>query len=162
MKMPTGRSIRLVLTTLGFAGLIVALSAIPAAATPGSNFGPTLLGRGTDQSAGTIPITQGLDVVVQQNVIGIGGFSGWHSHPGGAIVVIQSGELTTYESVGNHCVVTTYTAGQAFVERPGKPLNAVNTGTTMARTIATFPGVPVGVVGAQRTDEPNPGTCPGV
>jgi quercetin dioxygenase-like cupin family protein len=157
--MPSGRTIRLAVTTAAFAGLILALNAAPAGATPGHNFGPTQLARGTNQSHGTIPISQGLDIVVAQNTIAPKGYSGWHSHPGGAIVVVQAGEITTYESVGNHCLVTRYIAGQAFVEGAGKPLNAVNTGTTTTITIATFPGVPVGVDGAQRTDEADPGTC---
>ena len=161
MKTPTGL-IRLALTTFGFAGLIVILSAAPAAATPPSNFGSTLLGRGTDQSNGSLPIQGGLDVVVTQNTVAPGGSSGWHSHPGGAIVVIKTGQITIYRSVGNHCDITTYVAGQAFIERPGQPLIAVNNGSTTTTSYATFPNVPVGVPGAQRTDEPNPGTCPGV
>ena len=160
--MPTGRKIRLALTTLGFAGLIVALNAAPAGATPPNNFASVLLGRGTLQSNGSLPINAGLDVVVAQNIVQPGGSSGWHMHPGGAIVVITQGQITTYESVGDHCVVTTYTAGQAFTERPNKPLIAVNEGSTVTISYATFPNVPVGVPGAQRIDLPNPGTCPGV
>ena len=162
MKLPSARTIRLVLTTLGFAGLIVALSAAPAGATPPNNFASSILGRGTLQSNGTIPINAGLDIVMAQNTVQPGGSSGWHSHPGGAIVVVQQGQITTHESVGGHCIVTTYTAGQAFTERAGKPLIAVNDGTTVTIVVVAFPNVPVGVPGAQRTDLPNPGTCPGV
>jgi quercetin dioxygenase-like cupin family protein len=160
--MPTGRRIRLAITTLGFAGLIVALSAAPAGATPPNNFGSTPLGRGTLQSNGSLPFNAGLDVVVAQNTVPPGGSSGWHMHPGGAIVVIAQGQITTYESVGQHCIVTTYTAGQAFTERANKPLIAVNQGSTVTISYATFPNVPVGITGAQRIDLPNPGTCPGV
>jgi len=155
--MPTGRSIRLALTTLGFAGLIVAVNVVPATATPGHNFTPTLLGRGTDQSDGTLPIREGLDVVVTQNTVLANGRSGWHSHPGGAIVVVADGQITTYRQGGNGCEGTLYTKGQAFLERPGQPLNAVNTGTTTTTVIATFPNVPVG--GSTRIDLPDPGTC---
>lgn len=162
MKLPTRRTLRFALTTLGFAGLIVALNAAPAGATPANNFASTVLGRGTLQSNGTLPINAGLDIVVAQNIVQPGGSSGWHSHPGGAIVVIAQGQITTYESFGGHCVVTTYTTGQAFTERAGKALIAKNNGSTVTTVIATFPNVPVGVVGAQRTDLPNPGTCPGV
>lgn len=160
--MPTGRKIRLALTTLGFAGLIVALNAAPAGATLPIDFKGQILGIGTLQSNGSLPINAGLDVVVAQNTVQPHGSSGWHMHPGGAIVVIAQGQITTYESVGNHCVVTTYTAGQAFTERANKPLIAVNEGSTVTITVATFPNVPVGIAGAQRIDLPNPGTCPGV
>jgi quercetin dioxygenase-like cupin family protein len=160
--MPTGRKIRLALTTLGFAGLVVALNAAPAGATPPNNFAGQVLGRGTLQSNGSLPINAGLDIVVAQNTVQPGGSSGWHMHPGGAIVVVAQGQITTYESVGDHCIVTTYIAGQAFTERANKPLIAVNRGSTVTITFATFPNVPVGVPGAQRIDLPNPGTCPGV
>ena len=160
--MSIGRKIRFAITTLGFAGLIVALNAAPAGATPANNFAGQVLGRGTLQSNGTLPINAGLDVVVAQNTVQPGGSSGWHMHPGGAIVVIVQGQITTYESVGDHCIVTTYTAGQTFTERANKPLIAVNRGSTVTISIATFPNVPVGIAGAQRIDIPNPGTCPGV
>jgi hypothetical protein len=119
-----------------------------------------------------------LEIVVTKNTAKPGGTSGWHSHPGGAIVVIQSGQITTYRSAGrdesedgNHdgnndgnssCIITTYMAGQSFIERPGEPLNAKNNGLTDTIIFATFPGVPVDASGhtLQRTDEPNPGTCP--
>ena len=120
-------------------------------------FGAILdLGRGTLQSNGSLPINAGLDVVVAQNTVPPGGSSGWHMHPGGAIVVVAQGQITTYESFGDHCIVTTYIAGQSFTERANKPLIAVTI------TFATFPNVPVGIQGAQRIDLPNPGTCPGV
>jgi quercetin dioxygenase-like cupin family protein len=159
--MPSGRTIRLAVTTVAFAGLIVALNAAPAGATQGSKFAGTLLGRGTNVSHGTLPIKGDLDVVVVSNVVQPGGYSGWHSHPGGAIVVVAHGQITTYTSVGNHCNVTIYTEGQTFFEQPGQPLNAVNRSASVTTVIATFPGVPVGVPGplAWRTDEADPGTC---
>ncbi len=156
------RGMRLALMTLGFAGLIVAVNAAPAAATAANNFHSTPLGHGTYVSHGTLPLVQGLEIVVSRNDVDPGGFSGWHSHPGGAIVVLQAGEITTYRSVGNHCEVTTYTAGQSFIERPGDVLMAV-AGSHGATVYATFPGVPmVNGTPAPRTDEPDPLTCPGL
>jgi hypothetical protein len=38
-------------------------------------------------------------------------------------------------------------------------VDAFNTGSTDTIVVATFPGVPVGVVGGQRIDQRNPGTC---
>ena len=100
-----------------------------------------------------------MDIVVVSTIAGPGGSSGWHSHPGGAIVVIQTGQVTTYQSFGNHCVINTYTHGQSFIERPNVPLIAI-AGSEGALIYATFPGVPVG--GSPRITLPNPGTCPGV
>jgi len=151
---------RLAVLTVGLAGLFVAFNVVPGAATPSVGFTRQTLGRGTYMSNGSLPLEQGLDVVVSKITVVPGGSSGWHSHPGGAIAIVQQGELTLYESVGNHCDVTTYTQGQSFVERPSDVVNAVNTGSTDFIVVATFPGVPVG--GSSRIDRPNPGTCPGI
>lgn len=163
MNTHTRRAIRLVAMTVGAAGLLVAVNAVPGAATPPSpppGFTNQLLGRGTYVSHGTLPLEQGSDIVVSKITVAPGGSSGWHSHPGGAIVVVQQGEVTLYTSVGNHCDVTIYTQGQSFVERRGEVNEAVNAGSTPYVIFVTFPGVPVG--GSARIDQPNPGTCPGV
>jgi quercetin dioxygenase-like cupin family protein len=146
-----------VLITLAIAMLLALASAVPGLATPASNFVSTVLARGTDQSVGTLVLKWGTDTVVAQNVVEVGGSSGWHSHPGGAIVVVQQGQITTYRSVGGQCEVTTYTAGQSFLERPSDTLNAVNTGQIQTIIYAAFPGVPAG--GSPRIDRPDPGTC---
>jgi quercetin dioxygenase-like cupin family protein len=140
--------------------LLAAVTTVPAAATPPVNLTSTLLARGTDLSVGTIPLQEGTDVVVAQITVLPGGSSGWHSHPGGAIVVIQQGAFTVYRSVGSQCVSTSYTAGQAFIERPGEVDQVVNTGTIPYVLFVTFPRVPQG--GSTRIDQPNPGTCTGV
>jgi len=89
-----------------------------------------------------------------------GGSSGWHSHPGGAIIVVKQGSLTVYSAVGGKCETTTYTAGQAFIERPGEVDDVLNAGTIPYVLFVTFPRVPQG--DSARTDEPDPGTCPGI
>lgn len=90
-----------------------------------------------------------------------GGYSGWHSHPGGSIIVVKQGSLTVYRSVGSQCETTTYSAGQAFTERPGEVDQVVNNGTEDYILYVTFPRVPLGE--SPRTDvSPDPGTCPGV
>jgi hypothetical protein len=146
-----------VLIILAIAMLLALASAVPGFATPASNFASHVLGRGTDQSVGTLAVQWGPDTVIAENVVEVGGYSGWHSHPGVAIVIVQQGEITTYRSVGGHCVVTTYTAGQSFLERPSDTLNAVNTGQIQTIIYAAFPGVPAG--GPTRIDRPDPGTC---
>ncbi|MDQ2943621.1 MAG: hypothetical protein M3R21_08140 [Candidatus Dormibacteraeota bacterium] len=55
-------------------------------------------------------------------------------------------------------MINHYIAHQAFIERPGEPLNAVNEGETDTIIYATFPGVPLN--GSPRTDEPKPSSCP--
>src|SRR5260370_30020687 len=152
------RVMRLAVMTVGLTGLLVTVNTGPGAATRPVGFTSQLLGRGTYVSDGTLPIRQGLDIVVSKITVVPGGSSGWHSHPGGALVILKQGELTIYASVGNHCEITKYTQGQSFVERPGDVVDAVNTGSTDYILFVTFPGVPVG--GSSRIDQPAPGTCP--
>jgi hypothetical protein len=165
------RGTRRAVIALGFAGLFVALNAVPGAATPPVKFVGETVGRGTYVGHGSLALKRGLDIVVTKTTVKPGGSSGWHSHPGGAIVIIQQGEMTLYTTFGKGhdeqgqsdekggCVITRYTQGQSFIERVGEVVQAVNTGSIDTIIVATFPGVPVGVVGGQRIDKPNPGTC---
>lgn len=174
MNMLTRRVLRLVVVTVALVGVFVAVNAVPGAATPPVGFSSQTLGRGNYTGEGSLALRHGLDIVTSKITLAPGGSSGWHSHPGGAIVIIQQGELTIYQSVRNgedergqsegdqkggaRCVATRYTAGQSFIERIGEVVDAVNTGKIDTIVIATFPGVPVG--GLSRIDQPNPGTCP--
>jgi quercetin dioxygenase-like cupin family protein len=153
------------LTHMIFGMIIVAtmfagVGVFKARATPPSGLVNLPLARGTNVSDGTIPLQFGTDVAMAQITVAPGGSSGWHSHPGGAIVVVKQGSLTVYGSAGSRCETTTYGAGQAFIERPGELDDVLNTGTVPYVLFVTFPRVPQG--DSARTDEPNPGTCPGV
>ena len=140
--------------------VVTALFVVPALATPPSGLRNTPLARGTDVSEGTIPLQVGTDVTMAQITVVPGGSSGWHSHPGGAIVIVKQGELTVYRAIGRQCQITTHSAGQAFIERPGEVDQVINTGTVPYVLYVTFPRVPEGE--SARTDEPDPGTCPGL
>src|SRR5215467_3840658 len=78
----------------------------------------------------------------------------------GAIIVVKTGTLNVYRSVGSQCQTETYSAGQAFIERPGELDNVLNMSSSPYVLYVTFPRVPQGV--SPRTDELNTGTCPGV
>ncbi|MGZ4360914.1 MAG: cupin domain-containing protein [Gaiellaceae bacterium] len=140
--------------------VVTALFVVPALATPPSGLTNTPLARGTNVSNGTIPLQVGADVAMAQITVVPGGSSGWHSHPGGAIIVVKQGSLTVYSPVGGKCETTTYSAGQAFIERPGEVDQVINTGTVPYVLYVTFPRVPRGE--SARTDELDPGTCPGI
>jgi quercetin dioxygenase-like cupin family protein len=129
-------------------------------ATPPSGLTNVPLARGTDLSNGTIPLQVGTDVAMAQITVVPGGSSGWHSHPGGAIIIVKQGALTVYRAIGSQCQTATYSAGQAFIERPGEVDQVVNTGTVPYILLVTFPRVPQGE--SARIDEPDPGTCPGL
>ncbi len=154
------RAVRWALLSVGLAGVVTAVTVAPAVATPPSGLTNIPLARGTNTSNGTIPLQVGTDVAMAQITVDPAGSSGWHSHPGGAIVVVKQGSLTVYTSVGSQCQTTTYSAGQAFIERPGEVDDVINTGTVPYVLFVTFPRVPQG--DSARIDEPDPGTCPGL
>jgi quercetin dioxygenase-like cupin family protein len=147
------------LASVVLAGVVTAMTLGTSVATPPVGLTNIPLARGTNMSDGTIPLKAGSDVAIAQITVGPGGSSGWHSHPGGAIVVVQQGSLTVYRSVGSECQTTTYAAGQAFIERPGEVNQVINTGADPYTLFVTFPRVPQGA--SARTDEPDPGTCSG-
>ena len=154
------RAVRWATLSVGLVGLVTMLTVTPSEATPSVGLTNINLARGTDTSHGTIPLRFGTDIAMSQITVNPGGSSGWHSHPGGAIIIVKEGTLTTYRSAGHKCKATTYTAGQAFIERPGEVDQVLNTGSVPYVLYVTFPRVPPG--GATRTDEPDPGTCPGI
>ena len=129
-----------------------------ALATPSAGLVNILLARGTDASEGSLPIQMGTDVVMTQITVDPGGSSGWHSHPGGAIIVVKQGSPTLYRAIGSQCQTTTYGPGDAFIERPGEVDDVLNASTAPYVLYVTFPRVPPG--GNPRIDEPDPGTCP--
>jgi len=127
-------------------------------ATPPSDLTQVALARGTNVSDETVPLHVGTDVAMAQITVDPGGSSGWHSHPGGAIIIVEEGSLTVHGSIGSQCETTTYSAGQAFIERPGEVDDVINTGVVPYVLFVTFPGVPAGE--SARIDSPDPGTCP--
>jgi quercetin dioxygenase-like cupin family protein len=153
--------VRRALLSVGLAGVVMAAvtaaTVAPSWATPPVGLTNVLLARGTNTSHGTIPLKFGTDVVMVRITVDPGGSSGWHSHPGGAIIIVEQGTLTVYSPVGHRCRTTTYSAGQAFIERPGEVDDVFNTSTVPYVLYVTFPRVPPG--GATRIDEPAPGTC---
>lgn len=109
--------------------------------------------------ADIIHVRDAQETVMQQIVIGPGGHTGWHSHPGPAVVLIKSGELTLYSSDDPTCTGRTYTAGQAFVDSgQGHVHIARNLSQTQnTEVLVTYFDVPVG--GLFRIDAANPGIC---
>src|SRR6478736_9213071 len=133
------RAVGWVLMSVGLAGVVTAMTLATSAATPPVGLTNLPLARGTDTSDGTIPLKAGSDVAIAQITVNPGGSSGWHSHPGGAIVVVKQGSLTVYSPVGKDCETTTYSAGQAFIERPGELDDVLNNGTVPYILYVTFP-----------------------
>lgn len=109
--------------------------------------------------ADIIHVRDAQETVMQQIVIGPGGHTGWHSHPGPAVALIKAGELTLYSSDDPTCTGRTYSAGQAFVDSgQGHVHIARNLSQTQnAEVLVTYFDVPVS--GLFRIDAANPGIC---
>src|SRR2546426_671338 len=131
------------IAAIGLAG--VAIFSVTALATTGAGFTATPQVRGTLPGALHVNTDRikfqtkndGADVVVQTTTYAPGGFSGWHTHPGFVLVVVESGALTL--QVG--CSINTYSAGppaDAFYESGTTPIMARNLGTVPAVVRITY------------------------
>ena len=67
---------------------------------------------------------------------------------------MRQGTPTVYRAIGSQCQSTTYSAGDAFIERPGEVDDVLNAGTAPYILYVTFPRLPPG--GSARIDKPDP------
>jgi hypothetical protein len=162
----------------GAAAVTVAAAAGGTAlATPGSGIvgGAPILARGTlnvghpthdgvrDKPV-KIKLREPGDVIVQDVTIAPGGVTGWHSHPGPAVVIVKSGSLTLYDADDPTCTGATYgpepgsAVGAAFVDEGyGHVHIGRNEGSTNTQLYVTYLDVPEGA--SPRIDVPAPGNC---
>jgi quercetin dioxygenase-like cupin family protein len=63
--------------------------------------------------------------------------SGWHSHPGPAIVQVQAGDFKIYQG---SCQPTVVQKGETYIEVPGVPVRAVADGPVEWTTTLVIPG----------------------
>jgi quercetin dioxygenase-like cupin family protein len=140
---------------------VVILGVVPVVAVGAALATPPLFFTGTPIARGTTPgqfkiklqdSSSPADAAIVQVTQAVGGHSGWHAHPGPAVVIVKSGELTIQQA--KDCSTATYTAGQVAVEPAGHVHIARNTGTTTLELWITFLDVPVGA--NPRIDEPDP------
>ena len=114
----------------------------------------------------TIRLSRPSDVAVQQVTILPGGATGWHSHPGPAVVIVKSGSLTLYDGDDRKCRGTTYAADdptnpgpKVFIDEGyGHVHIGRNLGSTKTELYVTYLDMPVGAL--PRIDVPDPGNCP--
>jgi quercetin dioxygenase-like cupin family protein len=147
------------------AAVIAALLALPhdqATATPPSGITAELLARGTIASSGRVRVagirlaTHGpIDVASVHVTFQPGGSTGWHVHPGPALVTVKTGQLTLHRAKG--CATRTYHAGQTFLEfGPGDVNLTRNQTGGVTETVVTFL-LPVGA--PTTVDAPAPARC---
>jgi quercetin dioxygenase-like cupin family protein len=138
-------------------GAVAAVAAAAALATPPSGvIANTIFARGTLAPHFKIKLRDSSspgDVAVQQAIIAPGGTSGWHAHPGAAIVIVKSGEFTIDQA--DDCSTATYGPGQVVVEPTGHVHRARNVGTTNTEIWVVYLDLPVGA--SQRIEASDPG-----
>jgi quercetin dioxygenase-like cupin family protein len=154
----------------GLIGILAICVAAVALATPGSGvlsnvvsratFGPFHIKSNDELDSDRFQVelkSKGVsDIVTQTVTFAPGGSSGWHSHPGPAIVSVKSGTLTFYEADDPSCTPQVFPAGTGVVEPGGHIHIARNEGTenlTLNVTYIIPPNAP------QRIDEQSPGNC---
>lgn len=94
---------------------VLALSAARVAATPGFGATSSILAQGVFDPISTSQAA-GLESVIQDVTIAPGGHTGWHTHPGGTVIIVESGTFSFYNDA---CVKTDTPAGRGVVEPGG-------------------------------------------
>jgi quercetin dioxygenase-like cupin family protein len=145
--------------SLGFALVIVSLAVMAgtALATAGSGVTATVIASGEIPHEVGIHQAAGESTVIAEFTIEPGGTTGWHSHPGKTLVVVQEGDFTLYRDVDGECRTPTFAPGQAFVEKRTSVHMGVNEGDTPVVLGVVFFRVPDD--GTVRIDQPDPGVC---
>ena len=147
------------------AALVAALLALPreqATATPPSGVAAELLARGTIAHASHVSVagiklaTRGpVDVATVHVTFQPGGSTGWHTHPGPALVTVKTGQLTLHRAKG--CRSRTFSAGQTFLEFGPRDVNLTRNETgAVTETVVIFL-LPVGAPITVDAPAPN---CP--
>jgi quercetin dioxygenase-like cupin family protein len=96
------------------------------------------------------------DAAIVKVVIEPGGSTGWHHHPGVALVAIKSGTVTEYDV---KCEKSVLTAGEGFVESNDEVHLVRNHGNGKAVLYVTFI-VPTSTPSEElRIDDPQPKGC---
>jgi quercetin dioxygenase-like cupin family protein len=104
--------------------LLVAAVTIAMASMP-SSVTPTLLARGTYDSFKVMTTgpemfkaeaKRPIDVVVRRHDYGVGGSTGWHSHPYPVFITVITGQLTFYEYDDPTCTPIVVSAGEGYVD----------------------------------------------
>ena len=97
------------------------------------------------------------DLYVQRNVWQPGGSTGWHTHPGRSLIIVERGTVTNYEGHDPECKPHVYKTGMTFVDPGGDHIHILrNEGAVEAKTIAVQ-FIPADA--ARRIDVADPGNC---
>ncbi|HEV8563937.1 MAG TPA: cupin domain-containing protein [Actinomycetota bacterium] len=108
----------------------------------------------------SVKVRGAADTIVQQVTVQPGGFTGWHSHPGPATVVVAQGEFTYYDGEDPTCTGYPYGPGESFVDLGrGHVHSARNEGSDVVVVYVTYFDVPPSVT-SPFIPAADPGVCP--
>jgi hypothetical protein len=152
------------LLTVTAALALVAFVAVTLASPPWG-VTPTVLARGTYdafkvKSAPGSPVEfkakakSSIDIVVRKHDYAVGGYTGWHSHPGPVFITVTQGELKYYEYDDPTCTAHVVTAGHGFVDN-GRGHMVRNESGQPAQDVSVIIA-PVGGAFRGELDAPNP------
>lgn len=107
-----------------------------------------------------VQVRDAADTIVQQITVQPGGFTGWHSHPGPAFVVVAQGTFTYYDGEDQSCTGIPYGPGESFVDLgQGHVHSARNEGTEVVSLYVMYVDVPASVT-SPFIQADDPGVCP--
>ena len=139
-------------------GMVVAASlgfAAVAIASPSSGtISPVIIATGSMPTGMGLAVHPGTNTIIGQYTFGAHSSTGWHSHPGKTLVVVQSGTFTVYH---DNCHAMTYGPGESFVELPSSVHVGRNETDSSVQLGVVYFDVPIG--GSPRIDQPQPEGC---
>lgn len=101
------------------------------------------------------------ETIVQQITIQPGGFTGWHTHPGPVIVMVESGVFTVYQGRDADCTPFAYGPNESFIDPgQGNVHGARNEGSEPMVAWAIYFDVPADLA-SPFISAANPGHCDG-
>ena len=143
--------------TIGVAFIVcsIALAGAAWASSPTGSVVGEVIGAGSMSHGDGFAAVPGTNTMVFDFTFGPNSSSGWHTHPGKALVTVKSGTFTVYHA--KDCKPTVYTAGDAFVELPSTVHVGRNETDGTVELGVVFFGVPIG--GTPRIDQSQPSGC---
>lgn len=131
------------------------LSGVAVATGPTGSVVAEVIGAGSTAERIQFGARPGLNTVVAKFTFGPNSSTGWHTHPGRALVTVQSGTFTVYHA--EDCAPLVYGPGDAFVERPSTVHVGRNETTEPVQLGVVFFRVPID--GSPRIEQPQPANC---
>ena len=149
------RKIRWAVALAGAAVLTISIGLATALASPSSGtITPVIIATGSMPTGMGLAVHPGTNTIVGQYTFGPHSSTGWHSHPGKTLVVVQSGTFTVYH---DNCHAMTYGPGSSFVELPSSVHVGRNETDSNVQLGVVYFDVPIG--GSPRIDQPQPEGC---